>query len=231
MSNWKQTKINTKSHGSAFDEEYGKYFEFNKKLFLSKWQNNSLSSSEVEEVLCIDKELKKNFTKAKVGYSYWTSYKIKKLIDEYGKPLNEAWNFPSTSHILCLWDKAASCKLTPLGIMAFNIEVIDLTRSQKVNSIGINNHLMWIHPDVRGRDFGYHLAAHFIDYLDHCLLNPAIISKRGIDLIYYSDYYSNGGEALSRYIENYLEYAHESWKNAGCEILWRIRDFTCDVGF
>ena len=229
--NLKQTKTNTKSHGYVYDEEYGEYFELNKKLFLSKWQNNSLSSSDVEEVLCLDKELNKSFTKARVGYSYWASHKIQKLIDEYSKDLNEAWNFPSTSYILCLWDKATSCKLTPLGIMAFNIEVIDLTKFQKVDSIEINNHLMWIRPDIRGQYFGYHLVAHFIDYLDHCLLNPAIISKHGIDLIYYTDYYSRGGEALSRYIENYLEYAHESWKSAGLEILWRIRDLTCDVGF
>lgn len=231
MPNWKQIKINTKSHGGAFDEEYGEYLEFDKKLFLSKWQNDSLSSPDVEYVLCIDKELKKNFTKAKVGYSYWASHKIKKLIDEYSKSLNEAWNFPSTSHILCLWDKAEPCKSIPLGIMAFSIEVTGITKSQKANSINISNHLMWIRPDVRGQNFGYHLVAHFIDYLGHCPLNPLIISKRGIDLLYSSEYYSNGGEALSKYIEGHLEYVHDAWKIDGYQRLWPIKSLECETGF
>jgi hypothetical protein len=83
---------------------------------------------------------------------------------------------------------------------------------------------MWVDPEYRRKGLGYHLTAQFIAYLQECKIYYPFVSRLGVDIEYYAEFFSIGGECLSNRILDYLEYMRES------KLFWSIKNVEADVG-
>ncbi len=192
-------------------------------LFPDKWHGN-LSSEEVEELLCLDKKILIQKTHSVLGSSQWNRSKLQNLIKTKGEQWNENWLLPEDDHYLLIWQRDYSFKSSPHAIMSFEAEITEKTKTNKASCICLTNNLMWVDPEYRGKGLGYHLTAHFISYLQACKIYYPFVSRKGIILEFYADFFSKGGEYLSNQIISYLEYMREN------KLFWSIKEIIDEVG-
>ncbi len=201
-------------------------------LFPSKWNNNYLMGTDeaTELTATFDRQLPSFKTKSMVGNTKWTASKLKKLIDEEGKAINERWNFPDDSRLLLMWAENTSHNSPPDALLAFSVEESEYTKTHKPSWIYLTNHLMWVNPKKRRQGYGTHLATHFITYLLDVNLRYPRVSKKGVIFVYEADYDSSGGERLSNDICNYLEDLYDTWKYEKNLATWAIKELILEVG-
>ncbi len=150
----------------------------------------------------------------------WKRAQLRTLVKSFG----DEWNFPESS-LIPVWEVDQPEAEAPLGFVAFDIAWHE-TRRRRISDLSLTVNLFWVRPDRRGLggELAKHLVSHFLLYLAECHLVLPIVSPQGVDVTYYADLYSGGGEAISSMIEEELQYMKDSG-------IWRINRLDFDVGF
>jgi hypothetical protein len=146
-------------------------------------------------------------TKAVLNSSAWPLRKALRFIQSstLGR---ERWR-ADTSDILTVWDAAAeSEEATPLGFIFFDQFLYgEATAPFIIESITLELGLLWAVPTARrtGGEIGWHLAFHFLDFVENIHIPPQFLGPHGICLIVGMDPETLGGLRLGQAIHGGLE--------------------------
>ena len=153
-------------------------------------------------------------TKSRLNSSYWKRTPLKKLIESFG----EDWRVSSNYLIICVWDDHQKENEVRIGFINFAF-VWDETKLRKISSLSLYVDLIWVRPDKRGLGgvVARHVISHLLFYLETCNLKYPFVSARGVNIEYYAELYSLGGEKVSDIITAYLSYLQD-------EQYWNIRN-------
>jgi GNAT superfamily N-acetyltransferase len=105
--------------------------------------------------------------------------------------------------------------------------------SRTINEIylALDFKLIYIAKAHRGRGLGQMLSAAICVWLDHCKLSGVHVAKRGISVLFYSEYGSGGGVKCGDIIRDHFIYMQECRREFGArDAGWRIREFIDEVG-
>jgi GNAT superfamily N-acetyltransferase len=151
--------------------------------------------------------------------------KLKKFVRRDG----ESWNAMACDFVAYVWE--SSTKKGPLA--GFASIGIDLTRNVRgrIASVTFDMDLMYIARAHRGRGLGQMLSAAICAWLTECRVY-GVVAKRGISVLYYSDFYSEGGGKCGAIVRDHFEYINESRNEIPARLLgWHIREFDDESDF
>jgi hypothetical protein len=188
-------------------------------IFPPKWHCKNVERDDVEWITGAMNRSSQLSTKSKLNSSYWKKINLDKLIESYG----DAWNYDGQT-IICVWEISQKEKEPPIGFISFDIAWKE-TKTQKVHTLFLTVNLIWVRPDKRGLGgvAARHIATHLIFYLENWKLIPPYVPTAGVNVFYYADFDSLGGEKISYIIQESLEVLKDNQ-------IWKIKQLDFDVG-
>jgi GNAT superfamily N-acetyltransferase len=158
----------------------------------------------------------------RVGLAGTSAAAVRAKLDKFLGRDRDRWNPQSYNFVGYIWETA---KRPLAGFAAMDITVKKNAREQ-ITDLTLDFKLMYIAKIYRGRGLGQMLAAAIGVWLDHCKLSGVHVAKRGVSVLYYSEYESGGGVKCGDIVRDHFIYMQESRRKFGIDTHeWRIREF------
>jgi GNAT superfamily N-acetyltransferase len=158
---------------------------------------------------------------------------IKRIAERFNESLTkkERWNLLPASHYGLLWSSADTTQ-EPIGIVAFKIGLTETARSGRLAGVYFELVLILIHPEYRGRGYGSYMACGVTSWLDACRVNDDRCARRGVEVTFFADYITEGGEACSQILISHFKFLRElRLERSETDLGWHIYDVSVDAGF
>jgi GNAT superfamily N-acetyltransferase len=108
---------------------------------------------------------------------------------------------------------------------------VEKNTRQQITDLTLDFKLIYIAKAHRGRGLGQMLSAAICVWLDNRKLSGASVAKRGVSVLYYSEYESGGGVKCGDIIRDHFLYMQECRREFGVRAAgWRIREFIDEAG-
>jgi GNAT superfamily N-acetyltransferase len=141
----------------------------------------------------------------------------------------ETWNAGEYNFVAFVWE-ATTCMGEPAGFKVFDIRPKRNSRGE-ISEVTFDARLLYIRVAQRGRGVGQLLSAAIAMWLDQCRLYWPHAAKRGIRVVYESEYYSEGGEKCGNILRSHFLYMEETNRDAELNRFgWHIREFEDESG-
>jgi hypothetical protein len=189
-------------------------------VFPGKWHCKNLSKDDVAWAAGSVNQYSQLLTKSTLNSCFWPKVALINLVESYG----EKWNF-GDQIIISVWDKVQNENESPVGFVSFDFVWYE-NRARKISDLTLKVNLVWVRPDKRGLGgvVARHVISHFVFYLLDCNLRSPFVSRKGLFINYYADFYSIGGDKVSKILEENLAYIKEAQ-------IWKVGVIEIDVGY
>ena len=166
-------------------------------------------------------------TFSRVGLASTPKTAVKAKLDKFMGRDRGRWNPQEYNFVGYIWETG---KRPLAGFAAMDIRVEKNARAQ-ITYLMLDFKLLYVAKAHRGRGLGQMLSAAIGVWLDHCKLSGVHVAKRGISVLYYSEYESGGGVKCGDIIRDHFIYMQECRREFGARATgWRIREFIDEVG-
>jgi len=164
---------------------------------------------------------------SRVGLAGTSKAAVKAKLDKFVGRDRGRWNPQKYNFVGYIWEAG---KRPLAGFAAMDIRVEKNTR-QQITDLTLDFKLIYIAKAHRGRGLGQMIAAAICVWLDHCKLSGAHVAKRGVSVLYYSEYESGGGEKCGDIVRDHFIYMQECRRDFGLRAAgWRVREFIDEAG-
>jgi GNAT superfamily N-acetyltransferase len=164
---------------------------------------------------------------SRVGLAGTSAAAVKAKLEKFVGRDRARWNPQKYNFVGSIWETG---KRPLAGFAAMDISLKKNARGQ-ITDLTLDFKLMYIAKAHRGRGLGQMLAAAICVWLDHCKRSGVHVAKRGVSVLYYSEYESSGGVKCGDILREHFIYMQECRREFGVRAAgWRIREFIDEAG-
>jgi hypothetical protein len=164
---------------------------------------------------------------SRLGLAGTSKRAVKSKLDKFVGRDRDRWNPQKYNFVGYIWETG---KPPLAGFAAMDIRFEKNTR-QQITDLTLDFKLIYIAKAHRGLGLGQMLSAAICIWLDNCELSGAHVAKRGVSVLYCSEYESGGGVKCGDIIRDHFIYMQECQREFGVRAAgWRIREFIDEAG-